>query len=132
MEVRWNFTEFIDYIDGLGHPLGGEGLLKSMRAKMKDILKAVMAKMKGSLSPQPGCFALLGVDFLLDEDERLWLLEFTKNPALRCNTPWLTGLHSALVQGIVDIALEVKEGRAEGNDMASVGETTSFARIPGL
>ena len=129
MEVRWNFDEFMEYIEGLGHPLGGAGLMESMRAKMKDILKAVMAKMKDNLSPQEGCFALLGVDFLLDADERLWLLEFTKNPALRTNTPWLTTLHSAMVQSIVDIALEVKDCRALGRSMAEVGNTTSFERI---
>ena len=58
---------------------------------------------------QPGCFALLGVDFLLDADERLWLLEFTKNPALRTNTPYLAHLHSKVVNGIVDVALEVND-----------------------
>ena len=46
MDVRWNFEEFEEYVDKLGHPLGGAGLMESMRVKMKDILKAVMGAMK--------------------------------------------------------------------------------------
>jgi len=82
MDIRWNFKEFVDHIDHIKHGSGGQALLGEMRAKMKDILGGVMGKMQCALNPQDGCFALLGVDFLLDADERVWLIEFTKNPAL--------------------------------------------------
>lgn len=131
MDVRWNFHDFEQYIDTLeGRTSGGVELLADMRVKMKDILAAVMNKMKGSLNPQQGCFALLGVDFLLDANERLWLLEFTKNPALRSNVPWLADLHTNVVQHIVDIALDISDRKANGDsNMDSVGEGTTFDRL---
>jgi tubulin polyglutamylase TTLL5 len=128
MDVRWSFTDFEQYIDQMEDHIGGAEMLNGMRSRMKDILFAVMGKMKEALHPQEGCFALLGVDFLLDANERLWLLEFTKNPALRSNTPHLAELHTGLVQHIVDIALDIssRKASAEGASMDGVGESTTF------
>jgi hypothetical protein len=46
---------------------------------MKISVKAVEKKI--AIGASEGCFALLGVDFIMDEHLNLWLTEFTKSPA---------------------------------------------------
>jgi len=130
MDVRWNFAEFQNYINTLREDsTAGQELMHRMKVQMKIILSKVMDKMKTALSPQEGCFALLGVDFILDEDEQLWLLEFTKNPALRSNTPYLAKLHGGLVHDIVHIALEVQHQRDQARSLSTFKPATNETSV---
>ena len=51
---------------------------------MKDIIIDTIIAIKGELNPlkRRNAFELLGYDFLIDEDFRIWLLEVNNNPYL--------------------------------------------------
>jgi hypothetical protein len=51
---------------------------------MKDIVIDTINSVKSELNKKQRkfCFELLGYDFLIDEDFRLWLLEVNNNPFL--------------------------------------------------
>eukprot|EP00656_Telonema_subtile_P011462 TRINITY_DN15682_c0_g1_i2.p1 TRINITY_DN15682_c0_g1~~TRINITY_DN15682_c0_g1_i2.p1 ORF type:complete len:455 (-),score=153.17 TRINITY_DN15682_c0_g1_i2:195-1559(-) len=112
MSVRWTFGELAAHLQQhFGHMCGEEPVIEHVKAQIREILGHVSAQVKGELDPRPGCFALLGVDIMLDSELKAWLIEFTKNPALRKNTPHLAELHTGLVQEICDVAVELRESR---------------------
>lgn len=51
---------------------------------MRDIVIDTISSVKKNLNQKQRrfCFELLGYDFLIDEDFRLWLLEVNNNPSL--------------------------------------------------
>jgi hypothetical protein len=49
------------------------------------------------------CFHVLGVDILLDQDLRPWLLEVNHNPSLTCDTPFDHALKSGLVRNTLQL-----------------------------
>ena len=62
--------------------------------KMKDIIIDTISSIKQDMNPSKrrNCFELLGYDFLIDEDFRLWLLEVNNNPYLGIPNDFIKGL----------------------------------------
>lgn len=60
---------------------------------------------KGKLNPnnRKECFELLGYDFLLDEDFRVWLLEINSNPGLDTTCKLLQNLFPAMMKDIMHL-----------------------------
>jgi hypothetical protein len=58
----------------------------------------------------PNCrennFELFGVDFLVDEQMKLWLLEFNTNPCLELCSPVLDRLIPRMIDNVLTIALD--------------------------
>jgi hypothetical protein len=54
-----------------------------------------------------GCFALLGVDFLIDANHRAWLLEYTKTPAGHSTLEPDDTLFADMMTELIDMQLEL-------------------------
>ena len=67
---------------------------------MKDIIIDTIQAIKKDLNPgrRRNCFELLGYDFLVDEDFRLWLLEVNNNPYLGVPNDFIRGLLPVMVK----------------------------------
>jgi hypothetical protein len=74
------FQEFLDQT----YPDLGVSVTDHFIPRMKDIVIDSVLSAKPSLNKKGRkyCFELLGFDFLVDEDFRLWLLEVNNNPYL--------------------------------------------------
>ena len=61
---------------------------------MKDIVIDTILSIKDNLNPtkRKNSFELLGYDFLIDEDFRVWLLEVNNNPYLGVPNDFIRGL----------------------------------------
>eukprot|EP00658_Telonema_sp_P-2_P023811 TRINITY_DN19554_c0_g1_i3.p1 TRINITY_DN19554_c0_g1~~TRINITY_DN19554_c0_g1_i3.p1 ORF type:complete len:391 (+),score=110.16 TRINITY_DN19554_c0_g1_i3:289-1461(+) len=82
MNVRWTFEELAAHLQThFGEP-EGRPVIDHVKEQIRQILGHVTAEIKDELDPRPGCFALLGVDILLDTNLKAWLIEFTKNLSL--------------------------------------------------
>ncbi len=55
-----------------------------MIPRMKDLIIDSILSVKNCLNPNriSPCFELLGYDFMIDEDYRVWLIEVNVNPYL--------------------------------------------------
>ena len=53
---------------------------------MKEIMRLLFEQAKGNLLPRYGCFELMGLDFLIDENLNLQFIEVNTNPALFTDT----------------------------------------------
>ena len=52
------------------------------------------------------CFELLGYDFLLDEDFRVWLLEVNQNPYLGTPNPFIGKLLPKMMNDLVNLVID--------------------------
>jgi D-alanine-D-alanine ligase-like ATP-grasp enzyme len=52
--------------------------------RMKDLIIDTFLAIKSSMNPskRKNCFELVGYDFMIDEDFRVWLIEVNTNPQL--------------------------------------------------
>uniref|UniRef100_A0A8C5V0E5 Tubulin tyrosine ligase like 10 n=1 Tax=Microcebus murinus TaxID=30608 RepID=A0A8C5V0E5_MICMU len=83
--------------------LGGwVGTTKRMQQIMAHCFLAVKSKLEGKL----GYFDLIGCDFLIDENFKVWLLEMNSNPALHTNCEVLKEVIPSVVVETLDLALE--------------------------
>ena len=59
-------------------------LQKHIFSRIKEIIVDTFMAVRADLNPgrRRHCFELLGYDFLIDEDFRLWLIEVNQNPYL--------------------------------------------------
>jgi len=99
------------------------------RAAAEETAEEIFIVQRYIMNKRPGCFALLGVDVILDENLKVWLIEFTKNPALRKSTPHLASLHSNLVQEICDIALELRDLRLNKQPFDNLNSLKNFMPV---
>jgi tubulin--tyrosine ligase len=75
---------------------------------MKDIMIDCYLAAKTHLNPnkRKNCFELLGLDFLLDEDFRLWLLEVNNNPHLGMPSKFMEDLIGRMINDMLKITLD--------------------------
>ncbi len=76
--------------------------------RMKDIMIDCFLAVKRDLNQanRRNCFELLGFDFLLDEDFRVWLLEVNTNPYLGIPNKYIEGLLPKMLNDLYEIVLD--------------------------
>ncbi|EQC38474.1 hypothetical protein SDRG_04182 [Saprolegnia diclina VS20] len=81
----------------------------NMLADIGAITGEVFDAYRGEFSvfqPLPNCFEVYGVDFLIDEDYQVWLLEVNPGPDFKQTGNRLQPLIQTLVEGMVDIVTD--------------------------
>ena len=78
-----------------------------MKSVMTDMSLSVLERFKEGGGK--GQFGLYGVDFLIDDTSKVWLLEVTKGAALRMHIPHLQHLHEALFKELVALLVRWRE-----------------------
>merc|ERR1712032_194228 len=96
--------------------------------KMKRVLVSIYKASRGQLERRRGYFDLLGVDFLLDEDLQLHILEMNSNPAMFFDSsPTLEELVPRLIADVLDLVLA--SHRPGGGDSITLPRTSAFECI---
>ncbi|RHY08739.1 hypothetical protein DYB25_008995 [Aphanomyces astaci] len=81
----------------------------TMLADIGAITREVFAAYRGEFSvfqPLPNCFEVYGVDFVVDEDFHVWLLEVNPGPDFKQTGGRLQPLIQTLFEGMVDIVTD--------------------------
>ncbi|XP_028920458.1 inactive polyglycylase TTLL10 isoform X2 [Ornithorhynchus anatinus] len=81
-------------------------VLTAFTRRMQQIMTQCFLATKSKLDSKLGYFDLIGCDFLIDEDFKVWLLEMNANPALHTHCRVLRDLIPSLVHETLDLALE--------------------------
>ncbi|XP_023370904.1 inactive polyglycylase TTLL10 [Otolemur garnettii] len=74
--------------------------------RMQQIMAHCFLAVKSKLECKLGYFDLIGCDFLIDENFKVWLLEMNSNPALHTNCEVLKEVVPGVVMETLDLALE--------------------------
>jgi tubulin--tyrosine ligase like protein 10 len=81
------------------------------------ILRHTMKVVIPKLPKEVGCFELLGIDFLIDTDLKIWLLEMNGNPSLSTNCRPLHELLPGVIEDTVNIAIECHRKARKGRPL---------------
>lgn len=76
--------------------------------RMKDLMIDSFLSVKSELNPSKrrNCFELLGYDFMIDEDFRVWLIEINTNPYLGLPNKFIEGLLPKMLNDLLEIVLD--------------------------
>ncbi len=99
------FHQFITYLNTHHPTINFE---KDIVPRMKDIIIDTYLAAKDSINPRKrkNCFELLGYDFLIDEDFKVWLLEVNTNPYLGIPNHYIEGVMPKLLNDMLELALD--------------------------
>jgi hypothetical protein len=97
----------------------GHGSVTSVRAQMKNILTCTLTApaIQSVLASQPSCgqFGIYGVDFLVDEMGKVWLIEIGRGAAMRLSVGHLRELHTTMIADMVDMVTEAQPYLSKGD-----------------
>ncbi|MDR3581698.1 MAG: hypothetical protein P4L67_00280 [Candidatus Pacebacteria bacterium] len=81
---------------------------KHIIPRIKDLMIDSFLSVKDELNPSKrrNCFELLGYDFLIDEDFRVWLIEVNTNPYLGLPNKFIDGLLPKMLNDLCEIVLD--------------------------
>ncbi|XP_033642169.1 protein polyglycylase TTLL10-like [Asterias rubens] len=108
-DTVWSMDRFNDHVNSLAKEKGlpRDWVHNQFTKRMTQIMTHCFNAVKNKLQCKLGYFDLLGFDFLLDEEMKVWLLEVNVNPALHTNCETLRNQLPPLVQEVLDVVLEI-------------------------
>ncbi|KAM6976788.1 protein polyglycylase TTLL10 [Aplochiton taeniatus] len=109
-ETVWSMERFNTYVNenlAVAKGLPRDWVLGAFAKRMQQIMTQCFFAVKSKLACKLGFFDLIGCDFMIDEDFKVWLLEMNCNPALHTNCEVLKEVIPTTVVETLDIALEI-------------------------
>ncbi|XP_039223624.1 inactive polyglycylase TTLL10 isoform X2 [Crotalus tigris] len=109
-ETVWLMDRFNNYVNEKFRQAKGlprDWVLNSFTKRMKEIMLQCFLSVKSKLECKLGFFDLIGCDFLIDEDFKVWLLEMNANPALHTNCTALRNVIPTVVNETLNLTVEI-------------------------
>ncbi|XP_067382940.1 protein polyglycylase TTLL10 isoform X2 [Channa argus] len=109
-DTVWSMERFNAHInDGfqVAKGLPRDWVLGTFAKRMQRIMIQCFLAVKSKLRSRLGFFDLIGCDFLIDEEFKVWLLELNCNPALHTNCKVLKEVIPSTVVETLDLTLEI-------------------------
>jgi len=102
-----SFNRFCEYL-ALQFPSYKFDFERDFLARMKDLMIDTYLAAKNELNPnkRTNCFELLGYDFMIDEDFRVWLIEANTNPYIGIPNKYIEGLLPKMLNDLFEIVLD--------------------------
>ncbi|XP_043982934.1 protein polyglycylase TTLL10 isoform X1 [Gambusia affinis] len=109
-DTVWSMESFNAYVNErfqVAKGLPRDWVLGAFAKRMQQIMTQCFFAVKTKLDCRPGFFDLIGCDFMIDEDFKVWLLEMNCNPALHRNCEVLKEVIPRTVGEALDLTLEL-------------------------
>uniref|UniRef100_A0A669QVE0 Tubulin tyrosine ligase like 10 n=1 Tax=Phasianus colchicus TaxID=9054 RepID=A0A669QVE0_PHACC len=109
-ETVWQMEHFNSYINekfGKTNGLPQDWVFTVFTKRMQQIMLQCFLAAKHKLDRKLGYFDLIGCDFLIDENFKVWLLEMNANPALHTNCKVLRDIIPSIIYESLDLVLEI-------------------------
>ncbi|XP_058497819.1 protein polyglycylase TTLL10 isoform X1 [Solea solea] len=102
-----NFNTYVNERFQVAKALPRDWVLGVFAKRMQRIMTQCFLAVKSKLDCRLGFFDLIGCDFMVDEDFKVWLLEMNCNPALHTNCEVLKQVIPQTVVETLDLTLEI-------------------------
>ncbi|XP_041655415.1 protein polyglycylase TTLL10 isoform X2 [Cheilinus undulatus] len=109
-ETVWSMERFNTYVNErfqVAKGLPRDWVLGVFAKRMQQIMTHCFLAVKSKLDCRLGLFDLIGCDFMVDEEFKVWLLEMNCNPALHTNCDVLKEVIPSTVVETLDLTLEI-------------------------
>uniref|UniRef100_A0A8C5ER60 Uncharacterized protein n=2 Tax=Gouania willdenowi TaxID=441366 RepID=A0A8C5ER60_GOUWI len=109
-DTVWSMESFNAYVNHsfqITRGLPRDWVLGPFTRRMQQIMTQCFFAVKSKLINRLGFFDLIGCDFMIDEDFKVWLLEMNCNPALHTNCEVLKDVIPSTVGETLDLTLEI-------------------------
>uniref|UniRef100_A0A4W6BNA7 Tubulin tyrosine ligase like 10 n=1 Tax=Lates calcarifer TaxID=8187 RepID=A0A4W6BNA7_LATCA len=109
-DTVWSMESFNAYVNDrfrVAKGLPRDWVLGAFAKRMQQIMTQCFLAVKSKLVCRLGFFDLIGCDFMVDEDFKVWLLEMNCNPALHTNCEVLKEVIPSTVVEMLDLTLEI-------------------------
>ncbi|OXB78178.1 UNVERIFIED_CONTAM: hypothetical protein H355_007320 [Colinus virginianus] len=109
-ETVWRMEHFNSYINekfGKTNGIPQDWVFTVFTKRMQQIMLQCFLAARHKLDRKLGYFDLIGCDFLIDENFKVWLLEMNANPALHTNCKVLRDIIPSIIYESLDLVLEI-------------------------
>ncbi|XP_075046758.1 LOW QUALITY PROTEIN: inactive polyglycylase TTLL10, partial [Mixophyes fleayi] len=131
-ETVWGMDRFNSYVNetfASDKGLPQDWVLNVFTRRMQQIIIQCFLSVKSKLECRRGYFDLIGCDFLIDEDFKVWLLEMNCNPALHTNCEVLKEVIPSVVNETLDLALEIFNKSVKGHRIIPLNTQSKFVLL---
>ncbi|XP_061115095.1 protein polyglycylase TTLL10 [Conger conger] len=133
-ETVWSMERFNAYVNEQfreAKALPQDWVLGAFTKRMQVIVSQCFLAVKAKLERKLGLFDLIGCDFMIDEDFKVWLLEMNCNPALHTNCQALKEVVPSAVNETLDLALEIFSKCRSGQKLLPLASQRNFVLLYG-
>ncbi|KAM9370141.1 inactive polyglycylase TTLL10 [Phaethornis superciliosus] len=131
-ETVWRMEHFNSYVNEKFRKTNGlpkDWVFTVLTKRMQQIMLQCFLAAKHKLDCKLGYFDLIGCDFLIDENFKVWLLEMNANPALHTNCSVLKDIIPPVVYESLDLVLEVFNKRLKGQSVLPLETLSHFVLL---
>uniref|UniRef100_A0A1I8IYK1 Tubulin tyrosine ligase n=1 Tax=Macrostomum lignano TaxID=282301 RepID=A0A1I8IYK1_9PLAT len=139
-DTVWSMAQLNDYLNSLLEsenkeaedgkrappPPEKDWVFNGMEKHMKSILLHMFSAVKHKLTARLGYFELYGIDFMIDDNYKLFLIEVNTNPAMHVNCQLLKDLLPPLIDRTIHIALDCFDKSKKGLQLLPLKSLGSF------
>ncbi|XP_048205948.1 inactive polyglycylase TTLL10 [Perognathus longimembris pacificus] len=128
----WSMDRLNSYINDKFRKTKGlprDWVFTTFTKRMQQIMSHCFLAVKSKLECKLGYFDLIGCDFLIDENFKVWLLEMNSNPALHTNCEVLKEVIPRVVMETLDLALETFQKSLHGQKMLPLRAQRRFVLL---
>ncbi|KAM5140327.1 inactive polyglycylase TTLL10 [Mantella aurantiaca] len=128
-ETVWGMERFNSYVNenfAAAKALPQDWALNAFTKRMQQIMIHCFLSVKSKLECRRGLFDLIGCDFLIDDNFKVWLLEMNCNPALHTNCEVLKDVIPGVVTETLDLALEIFNKSFKGQRIMPLNSQRKF------
>ncbi|KAK2161580.1 hypothetical protein LSH36_114g02029 [Paralvinella palmiformis] len=131
-DTVWSMDKFNDYINIFVAPHRGlpqDWVYTVFSTRMKQIMLFCFNAVKHKLKCRMGYFDLYGLDFMIDEQMKIWLIEINSNPSLATNCKSLKEVIPGVVKESLHIAIECFEKVRRNKSILPINAIKGFEII---
>ncbi|XP_035200808.1 inactive polyglycylase TTLL10 isoform X2 [Oxyura jamaicensis] len=131
-ETVWRMEHFNSYVNEKFMKTKGlpkDWVFTVFTKRMQQIMLQCFLAAKHKLDRKLGYFDLIGCDFLIDENFKVWLLEMNANPALHTNCKVLRDIIPIVVYESLDLVLEIFNKCLKGRSVLPLETRSHFVLL---
>ncbi|XP_071110412.1 uncharacterized protein [Haliotis cracherodii] len=128
-DTAWSMDKFNDYINENVAPEKGveqDWVYNTLTKQMQRIILHCFNSVKHKLQCKVGYFDLYGLDFMVDQEMKIWLIEININPCLAINCAALKEVIPGMVEETLHLCLESFEKSRRNQPLTPLSSLKEF------